>query len=200
MSNIYSSAKGYSGVLRSRIGATFESETQVWQDKALCHGVPDDYYMQGPASELPLKQKFIEDYCEVCPVAQQCLDEGLKNDDMDYTVRGGYLPLLQTTAPGKGRPRGFSLLLSRGECMSGRHKILSMDDIRVRHDGKNECLGCEMDRNRGKIAKRVSPWEGKRDGDLCPGNLHVLTESGVQQRRCHKCNYAKRVEQEKRVS
>lgn len=169
-----------------------DSEHVIWQDRAPCHGVPDEYFMKGPASELALKQKFISDYCEVCPVAQQCLDEGLKNNDMDYTVRGGYLPILQAVKP-VGRQVGHkvqvirygkgSKLLENGVCGSGLHVILSEDDIKFYPGGKAACLECYNMNNRGEKRPKRQKW-GKNG--FCP-NGHAVGEKEQTYFRCNTC-------------
>ncbi len=93
---------------------------------------------------LPFLKQFIHDYCEVCPVVEDCLTTATE-DDLYYTVRAGRLPLGQSTAkvgrpevavkklrwkakPPPLRARPGKTTLERGVCTKGLHGILSAGD------------------------------------------------------------------------
>lgn len=84
-----------------------------WQNEAACKSDPGggDYSPGGGPKATARLNQFIEDYCTICPVAQECLDsstgiyDGLEVDDGAWTVRGGHLPTGHNPN-GRGRPPG----------------------------------------------------------------------------------------------
>jgi Transcription factor WhiB len=70
----------------------------MWQDQAACNGAGDSNYAFGDDSsgrpENPWKviegqRWFIRNYCDHCPVVEECLTLGLSEQ---YGVWGGLLP------------------------------------------------------------------------------------------------------------
>jgi hypothetical protein len=145
-------------------------KVQAWIDKAVCKG---DTTYSSSSSRMSVLKQFIHDYCEVCPVAQECLDDSYKTtsegwslDDGYWTVRGGYLPTCKTRDP--GRPKGSSTkqgdweakpvplevkegqsMLQRGICNKSKHGIQSIADMIA-----GSCRACRVeDRARPKVER-----------------------------------------------
>lgn len=150
--------------------------SESWQHSAACKDDPGggDYIEGGGPGATAILSAFIERHCTICPVAQECLDssivmyDGRPFDDGVYGVRGGYLPTAQKFGTA-GRPSGPAdqwtakpppyiippkcsgeSILKRGVCHSGKHGILSEEDVisAGRHGGYVQCRQCKRDANR----------------------------------------------------
>ncbi len=81
-----------------------------WTMDSACLGEPVSKFEAGGHSQLKVLQKSVRDFCMKCPVAQECLDDsfstnsfGTKIDDMEFVIRGGYIPTSQYMQK-RGRP------------------------------------------------------------------------------------------------
>ena len=68
-----------------------DKDDLVWTDLAACQNLPTNNFFETYETDTILA-KSIDDMCLVCPVAKQCLEAGMENDE--YGVWGGvYLSL-----------------------------------------------------------------------------------------------------------
>lgn len=150
-----------------------------WTERAMCLDVDVNRMTFGDAKTSEMNQ-FIHDYCEVCPVAQQCLDSafidwgnGTVTDDLEFTVRGGYLPT-RAGAGDRGRPRGgktkpipddavLECLIHwmsthpGGACVRGHVVEDELEDLKVRRKNGSlqvDCRECVRENERGHYVKK----------------------------------------------
>lgn len=189
-----------------------------WQDEAACLSKPgeaDIWDKENGKAAIDRLNRFIEEHCYVCPVAQQCLDSavtyGDENaivDDGWWTVRGGYLPTdLTSRTSVSGRPKGAKnkkyvpnpppkipkgtppkgvTILEWGVCRSGRHGILSRDDIVIKSATSTSCRGCDQLSRQGvKDPEEGKPATHCKNGHEYSGDN--LIQYGNRERRCRTC-------------
>lgn len=149
-----------------------------WRERAACKGQDPKLFTFGDSPGSVLKASA-ETFCTVCPVSQTCLDTAYQVvgayvvDDLEFTVRGGYLPT-RTSGLDKGRPRsthcarGHELLPRKnrrdrrtcgicttvnvvqleGMCRKNLHKMEG-DNI-YWHDGFQRCAECRRVTNENR--------------------------------------------------
>jgi len=109
-----------------------------WEDMAVCRGVGSDHTTAGEASKKAMLT-FINDYCNNCPVVEQC-DGNATPTDRVYTVRAGKLPHVPETSTVSTSSINYedpeviakvNQFIERGECCNG-HSITTDAHVRVR--------------------------------------------------------------------
>ena len=63
-----------------------DSESFLWQDFAMCHGLPFEMFFEAAESNTFI-EKSVKDVCDYCPVKSICLDEGQSNKE--FGIWGG---------------------------------------------------------------------------------------------------------------
>lgn len=190
-----------------------------WTERAMCLDVDVNRMTFGDAKTSEMNQ-FIHDYCEVCPVAQQCLDSafidwgnGITTDDLEFTVRGGYLPT-RAGAGDRGRPRGGKtkpipddvfldcvihwMDTHKGNmCVRGHVVEDELSDLRVRRKNgrlQTECKACIREDDNGRYERKSSPTHCRNGHFLTDDNsvIRDYKKNGrlYSNRRCLDCRRA----------
>ena len=89
-----------------KIKREITDNVKVFSDKGNCnyHPNPDIWFAsevnflgrRGSPSPAQIEQKFIQSaealrLCKSCPIKQECLDEGMRKENLDYGIWGGML-------------------------------------------------------------------------------------------------------------
>lgn len=127
-----------------------------WEDEAACKGQPREWFTHGdsPVRELRL---VVAEFCVGCPVRATCMETASYSDEF-WTVRGR-LPKAYAESAGEIDPNGRIPIYYQGVCLSGRHAIMSKDDIMIDSRGSKRCRACRWEEQRRARIKRDSMGE-----------------------------------------
>lgn len=181
-------------------------KAEHWSDRAACGGTNPDLFSYPESSHAQLLATA-EKYCFNCPVAQECLDDayrehnGWVSDDLEFTMRGGYMPLNATpNKPGRPFRKPDSDGLTR--CRNGHIVDPDVKDSR----GHVRCLGCKNNDkgldgagNRIKCRLGLHPWvednlydyKGKKRCKACRENGRLRRSQGENSTVCPRSKHRK---------
>lgn len=134
----------------------------IWQDDAAClFSDPNlfDLNALDPKSQAVQKFKAAQKICSTCPVRDMC-EETATQGDLEYSVRGGKLPL-KFNPVSQGRPR----TVSNGLCLKGHDNWV----VRPGKRGGRRCATCHSEESRARRKAKnpdgIDPTKPRRKGE-----------------------------------